>query len=393
MKVLFLSASTGGGHAKAAEAVMEVMKMKDSDFTGQVVDTLKHISPIIDRLVVGAYLKTVKITPRIYGKFYKLSESGENITDITKTFNKLMAVKLVDFINEYAPSVIVCTHTFPLQMLSSLKLKGIVSIPVIGIVTDFVNHLFWRLDGVDAFIVAHEYIKNDMVKAGMPKERIHTLGIPVSQVFLGKKDRQQLTQELGLKNKLTMLVMGGSLGFGKFKDVFSSLLKCNRDIQIIAVTGYNKKLEKELKAMADNHSKDTKILGYSDRISDLMDVSDFIITKPGGVTVSEALVKKLPILIMSPIPGQEERNARFLTNTGVAAQIYRNEDLENVFCQVLDNPLRLRHMHEMAEYLAKPKASEAIADLIENISGQRNILLAKTGFPSLPLSFKPSSLT
>ena len=156
MKVLFLSAATGGGHAKAAEAVMEVMKMRHPGFSGQLVDTLKHISPVVDKLVVGTYLRTVKNTPRIYGEFYKLSEARENITDITKTFNKLMAVKLVDFINEYAPSVIVCTHTFPLQMLSSLKQKGVVTIPVIGIVTDFVNHLFWKLHGVDAFIEPHE---------------------------------------------------------------------------------------------------------------------------------------------------------------------------------------------------------------------------------------------
>lgn len=393
MKVLFLSASTGGGHTKAAEALMEVMKIRQPGFTGQVVDTLKHISPMIDKLVVGTYLKTVKNTPRIYGKFYKLSETGDNIKDLSKTFNKLMAVKLVDFINEYDPSVIVCTHPFPLQMLSSLKQKGIVTIPVIGIVTDFSNHLFFKLDGVDAFIVAHEYIKNDMIKAGMPGEKIHTLGIPVSQTFLQKNDRFQLTQELGLKNKLTMLVMGGSLGFGEFRDIFDSLLKCDRDIQIIAVAGHNKKLEKELKVMADGSLKDIKILGYTNRISDLMDVSDFIITKPGGVTISEALVKKLPILIMSPIPGQEERNARFLTVAGAAVHIFRNEDLDSLFCQVLDNPLRLRHMREMAEYLAKPHASEAIADLIEYMSGQRNILLAKSGFPSLPLSFKPSSLT
>lgn len=393
MKVLFLSASTGGGHAKAAEAVMESMKQRYPDFTGQVVDTLKHISPILDKLVIGTYLKTVKNTPRIYGKFYNLSESDENITDITKTFNKLISSRLLSFINEYAPSVIVCTHTFPLQMLSSLKQKGVVSIPVIGVVTDFVNHLFWKLDGVDAFIVAHDYIKNDMIKMGISAEKIYTYGIPVSQKFLEKKDRLQLAGDLGVKNKLTLLLMGGSLGFGEFKSVFTSLLKCSRDMQIIAVTGHNRKLENELKALSEASPKDTKILGYTDRISDLMDVSDFVITKPGGVTISEALVKKLPILIMSPIPGQEERNARFLTNSGAVARIFRNEDLDSLFCQVLDNPLRLKHMCEMAEFLAKPNASNKIADLIENISCHRNILLAKTGFPSLPLSFKPSSLT
>ncbi len=393
MKILFLTASMGGGHAKAAEAVMETMEMRCPGFSGQIVDTLKYISPVVDKLVTGAYLKTVTTTPGIYGKFYKLSEMDENITDITKSFNKLMSYKLFGFINEYAPAAVVCTHTFPLQMLSSLKRKGMLQVPVIGVVTDFVNHFFWKLDGVDAFIVAHEYIRNDMIKMGIPGEKIHTLGIPVARNFLVHKDRSRLARELGLKNKLTMLIMGGSLGLGGVEKVFKSLLECGRDIQIIAVTGYNAKLEEKLKKIAAGSLKDVKIYGYTDRVSDLMDISDFVITKPGGLTVSEALVKKLPILIMSPIPGQEERNARFLTNTGAAARIFRYEDLDSLFCQILDNPLRLRHMHEMAEYLAKPNASEEIAGLVESISGQRNILLAKTGFPSLPLSFKPSSLT
>lgn len=393
MKILFLSASTGGGHTKAAEAVMESMGKKHPDFRGLVVDTLKYISPMMDRIITGTYLKTVKNTPQIYGQFYKLSEKEERITDITRTFNKLISHKLLGLIDEYAPTVIVCTHTFPVQMLSSLKLKGKITIPVIAIVTDFVNHLFWKLDGVDAFVVAHDYIRNDMVKMGIPESKIFTYGIPVSQKFLYKKDRGQLMKELGLKNKPTMLVMGGSLGFGEMGKVFSSLLACSRDVQIIVVTGYNKKLENRLRILSTRSQKDVSVFGYTDRISDLMDVSDFVITKPGGVTIAEALVKNLPIILMSPIPGQEERNARFLTNTGVAARIFRHEDLDGLFCQILDNPLRIKHMREMGSYLAKPDAGDSIADLIENISGQRNILLAKAGFPSLPLSFNPSSLT
>jgi len=393
MKILFLSASTGGGHTKAAEAIMESLGKKHPGFSGLVVDTLKYISPMIDRIITGTYLKTVKNTPQIYGQFYKLSEKEERITDISRTFNRLISHKLLGLIDEYDPTVIVCTHTFPFQMLSCLKLKGKIAVPVIGIVTDFSNHLFWKLDGVDAFVVAHEYIKNDMVKMGIPGNKIFTYGIPVSLKFLQKKNRAQLTQELGLKNKPTMLVMGGSLGFGDVGNVFSSLLKCSRDIQVIAVTGHNKKLENRLKTLANRSSKDVTVFGYTDRISDLMDVSDFVITKPGGITIAEALVKNLPIILMSPIPGHEERNARFLTNTGVAARIFRHEDLDGMFCQILDNPLRLKHMREMGAYLAKPDAGDSIADLIENISGQRNILLAKTGFPSLPFSFNPSNLT
>jgi UDP-N-acetylglucosamine:LPS N-acetylglucosamine transferase len=393
MKVLFLSASTGGGHTKAAEAIMECMDRKHPDFKGLVVDTLKYISPMMDKIITGTYLNTVKNTPQIYGQFYKLSEREERITDITKTFNKLVSHKLLGLIEDYRPTVIICTHTFPVQMLSSLKLKGRLDIPVVAIVTDFANHMFWKLDGVDAFVVAHDYIKNDMVKMGIPETKVFTYGIPVSPRFLQRKDRTRLLKELGLKNKPTMLVMGGSLGFGEVGSVFNSLLKCSRDIQIIAVTGYNKKLENRLKLIGKKTTKSVKVFGYTDNISDLMDVSDFVITKPGGITIAEALVKNLPIILMSPIPGQEEKNARFLTNTGAAARIFRHDDLDSLFCQILDNPLRIKHMREMGSYLAKPDASDSISELIENLSGQRNILLAKTGFPSLPLSFKPSSLT
>lgn len=393
MKVLFLSASTGGGHTKAAEAIIERMYMKNQDFEGKIVDALKYINPFVDRLITGTYLAAIRNTPGIYGQFYGWAEKKENITNITKNFNRLVSNKLTRLINDYKPEVIVCTHTFPVQMLSVLKKRGKISIPVIAVVTDFVSHLFWKLDGVDAFVVAHAYIKSDMVKMGIEESRIFVYGIPVSADFLLNKDRETILGKLGLKNKTTILLMGGSLGLGDVRKTLKSLLKSKRDLQIIAVAGHNKKLEIQLMAMASRFKKDVIIYGFTDRISDLMDVSDFIITKPGGVTISEALVKGIPIILMSPIPGQEERNAAFLTNTGAAARIYRNDDMEGMLCQILDNPLRIRHMKEMAQYLAKPEAGDSIITLIEKMSDQGNILLAKTGFPSLPVSFKPSSLT
>jgi processive 1,2-diacylglycerol beta-glucosyltransferase len=353
---------------------VEYMKRKVPGSEALIVDSLKYISPFVDRLIVGTYLNTVKRTPNIYGKLYKLSETDESISDMTKTFNKLLSYRLFDFINNYNPSVIVCTHTFPLQMLSNLKRKGKIPMPVIGIVTDFVNHLFWKLEGIDAFIVAHDYIRNDMIKMGISKDKIFTYGIPVAGDFLKRRDRSSLLYEFELQNKLTLLIMGGSLGFGEVRDIFASLLECNRDIQIIAVTGQNRKLKSQLEELSFNTEKNVKILSYSDRISDLMDVSDFIITKPGGVTISEALVKKLPILVISPIPGQEEKNARFLINTGVAAQLIHNEDMDSIFCQIMDNPIRVKHMTEMAGCLAKPKASEEIVNLIVKMAIQSESL-------------------
>lgn len=366
MKVLLLTAATGGGHGKAAEALAGSLGHKHPDWETVIVDSLKCISPIVDKLIVGAYLNTVQNVPNLYGRLYDLSERDRAIADLSRAFNKLLSYRLCSYIDTCKPSVIVCTHTFPLQMLSNLKCINRINIPVIGIVTDFVSHLFWKLDGVDALVVSHRHIKEDMMRLGIPGAVIHTFGIPISAAFHEKKERNLLRKEFGLRDKPTMLIMGGSLGFGEVRNIFGSLLNCSRDIQLIAVTGRNEKLKNQLEALSVGCGKTVRILGYTNRIHDLMDMADYIITKPGGVTISEALVKKLPILIIPPIPGQEERNARFLEGKGAAFRLTNDESLEKVLYPLMDNPLKVQHMKETAGLLARPNAGDDIIRLIES---------------------------
>ena len=379
MKVLLLTAATGGGHAKAAEALAESLERKHPEWETVTVDSLKCISPIVDRLVVGAYLSTVKNAPNLYGRFYDLSERDRTITDLSRAFNKLLSYRLCSYIDACRPSAIICTHTFPLQMLSNLKCMNRINIPVVGIVTDFVSHLFWKLEGVDALVVSHRLIKEDMMKLGIPGSIIHTYGIPVSAAFYETRERKQLRNELGLQDKPTLLIMGGSLGFGEVRNIFESLLKCGRDLQLIAVAGRNEKLKIQLEVLSRSYSKNVRVLGYTNRIHDLMDISDFIITKPGGVTISEALVKRLPILIMPPIPGQEERNARFLESKGAAVRLVDDESLEKVLYQLMDSPLKVQHMKEIAGLLARPNAGEDIIGLIESLVCVQGCLIKENG--------------
>lgn len=368
MDALFLTVSTGSGHIKAAEAVKECIEDRFQNSRTLIIDTLKYVSPLADRLIVGGYLQTVKRIPKIYGKLYNMAELNENLTDFCKNINRLFSDKLCSIIDDFQPSVIVCTHTVPVHMLSYLKKKGTVSVPVIAVVTDYTNHLFWKHDNIDAYIAAHDCIKRDMVSMGIREESIYTYGIPVSGKFLQKKDRKRILEELKLKDKLTVLLMGGSLGLGEVPEVFQSLLNCKRNLQIIAITGNNSRLKSKLESYCLNTDKEVRILGYTDRVADYMDASDLIITKPGGMTVSEALVKELPILIMSPIPGQEERNAHFLVNSGAAARILPGDDIDSILCQILDNPLRMKQMKEMARCIARPNAGGDIANLLEKLT-------------------------
>lgn len=367
MNILFLTAATGGGHVKAAEALMEHMEKQLPGCRTRLIDALKFINPLIDRLITGTYLSTVKALPGLYGKFYDLSEKDETITKLVRGLNSLLSRRLLQLFQGDMPDAVICTHTMPLQMMARLKKKGLVNIPVIGIVTDYTNHFFWKLDAIDAFIVAHECIKDDMVKMGLRPSSIHVCGIPVSERFSkNNADRRICLAKLGLSNKPTVLVMGGSLGLGNIELVFRSLLYIKQDLQIVVVTGNNKKLQQQLEAFSQGYDN-IRILGYTERVSELMSAANLIITKPGGITISEALVKKLPICIIDPIPGQEERNAKFLRNSGAAFRLTNRDDLEYLLEHTLFKPNVLKRMSEAAGKLAKPNACEEIAELVERL--------------------------
>lgn len=367
MKILILYVSVGTGHMKAAEALKESIEKQFRGWEVDILDTLKYISPIIDKIVVNSYLGTLKKSPKLYSMLYTASGSGTGIYDMSKALNKILSYKLKSLLKEYKPSAVVCTHPFPMQMLSSFKERHQVNIPTVAILTDYVVHSLWLDKGMDAFVVANEIMKSEMILRGVPSNIIYPYGIPVSPKFLHTTDKLTLRKEFGLDNKFTILVMGGGMGFGNIESTIASLLECDTDIQIIAVTGTNHRLKAQLEALSANSSKKILILSYTDRINELMDVSDLLITKPGGMTVSEALVKGLPIFIISPVPGQEEGNASFLIRSGVANKIENSQDLMSVLSQVANDPIRLECMRSSSKLLGKPNSADDIAALLDRL--------------------------
>ncbi|PNT90877.1 MGDG synthase family glycosyltransferase [Clostridium thermosuccinogenes] len=368
MDVLFLSVSTGGGHLKAAEAIKNVVEEKYPGSRTLIVDTLDYINPAVNKLIVGGYLGLLKSTPRVYGKLYDLAESKEGLHELYTAANTLLAIKLGRLIDDFMPSIIICTHIFPLRMLSCLKRRGKAKMPVVAVITDYVSHSLWVHNNINAYIVPNDQVKNEMIMRGISAELIYPCGIPIDKRFARKKNRDSLLRELGLEDRFTVLIMGGSLGLGKLYSVFDALLNNSRDIQIIAITGYNEKLKKQLENISSVSDKKIRIFSYTDKISDLMDISDLIITKPGGMTSAEALAKGLPMLITSVIPGQEERNARFLVNNGAAVKISDHSSINSVIDNIIANPSCIESMRKRAYKLAKPNSAEDIAALLEELS-------------------------
>ena len=365
MNVLYLSISMGAGHWKAAEALQEYVEQRYPNSKSLVVDTFKYINPIVHKIIVDGYLGIIRSIPSAYGVLYRMSERMDNINKLSNALSKVFSYKLLKLIKDFNPSIIVCTHPFPLQIVSCLKKEKKINIPSIAILTDYVNHPFWFLDNIESYIVAHEQIKQDMVNTGIPENRIYTFGIPVSKTFLKKSPKEKLLEKYGLENKFTALIMGGSLGFGDIEKVFLGFLESKKDIQLIVVTGKNKKLRYKLQSHISKYNKKVLLAGYTDEVNNLMDIADLIVTKPGGMTISEALVKELPIFIMSPIPGQEERNSFFLTSNGAAEKIYTEKDVQELINTVLNNPNKLINMKEKSKKLSNPNSGYEIVNLME----------------------------
>ncbi len=199
MKILILSVSAGGGHSHAAEALQSYIKLNNNEAEITVIDTLKYINPLIDKVIIGSYLKTLKVTPSLFGKLYDHSEDDEGLaTVISSNFNKIMTYKLSPLIDEFNPDVIICTHPFPAEMISIMKNKGKLSIPSLTILTDYAPHSFWIQEYTDAYVVSNSDMIDEMVARNVPKNKIFDFGIPVSPSFLKKYDKERTLKELGL---------------------------------------------------------------------------------------------------------------------------------------------------------------------------------------------------
>lgn len=190
MDVLYLSISMGAGHLRAAEALKEYVDEMYPDSRSLVIDTFKYINPLVHKVFVDGYLNIVRSIPYAYGALYRMSEQMDNMNKLSHALSKLFSYKLMKLIEEFKPSIIVCTHPFSLQIVSCLKKEGKITIPCIGILTDYVNHPFWFHDNIEAYVVAHDNIKHDMITSGIPEHRIYSFGIPVSKVFLQKNQKR-----------------------------------------------------------------------------------------------------------------------------------------------------------------------------------------------------------
>ena len=368
--ILVVTASMGSGHNKAANAVAEAIKRKYPVNKINVIDFMSTETAYFNSLVKGIYLKMLDHTPSVYEFFYKFTSDSTKGSTIQSVFAHAMKKDMRELIKKYEADMVICTHPFPCAAASYLKQTGEINIPLITVMTDFCVHQFWLYKNIDIYFTANDLLKKEMVNQGLLEERIFVTGIPVGYNFRVDYNRDDLLAKFKLeKDKPVALIMGGGLGLGGVKNALCQLEHLEKDIQILVITGANVALWSEMNEYAQHSKHKIFVWGYSHNIQEFMSVATFLISKPGALTISEALTRELPMILHDPIPGPEVDNAKFVSDNGAAIWVKHQDTLDAVVREVLSDATILPKLRNNAKVLKKPYASDNIADVIANMLG------------------------
>ena len=393
MRVLIATVTAGGGHLAAAAALEEAWRSRRPDDTVEWIDLITFFSPLHKKIYTTGYVKLVERAPELWGMLFDKTDNPKvvrRLAKLSRAFPGSSRKKFVRYLKQFKPDAVLCTHFAQLEILGSLqtseggvprRLNRIEKMGargtrpsenwkppfVVSVVTDFEAHALWMDACVDLYCVAAEETRARLLARGVPPENTVVTGIPIAAKFSPEPDARIVRKTLGLRDKLpVLLVLSGGFGMGPVAEILAELDKAPQPFQTVVVTGRNEKLRRDLASRTRRHP--TQVLGFATNMHELMAVADLIITKPGGLTVSEALALGKPLFILNPIPGQEAANSDFLLEHGAAAKVNRVEDLPFRIEQLLGSK-RLAEMAKAAKALGHPQSAITVCrEVVKRLS-------------------------
>lgn len=366
--LVLLSVSAGAGHIRAAEALKATADRTYPDLHTIHIDIMELVPDHFRKLYADSYIHVVKHHPALWGYLYRLADRqnvDSKLNQMRSAIERLNTRKLGKTLKKLKPDHVICTHFLPAGLLARRIKKGKFSTPVWVLDTDFDIHTMWIYEGMEGYFAASEEVAWRMHDRGVPFERIYMTGIPIMPAFQQPLDRIACAREIGIHpQKMTFLLMSGGAGLGGIDALAERLLCLPGDFQMIALAGKNDALLQSLKKLAESYPQRLFPFGFTTTIERLMAASDLAITKPGGLTTSECLSMNLPMIVVSPIPGQEERNADYLLEHGVALKAYDVAGLEYRVNRLLQHPQRLTDMRRRMQKIGKPQAAADILRIV-----------------------------
>ena len=374
MKALILTISTGQGHHATGQAIENAFRERGVEC--ETLDAYEYIEPILSDLVSKGYLLSTAYAKRISSKLYDIilkKNKPLKKYSVPKMTSTVWAKDLKTYIEETNPDVIICTHVLSSLLVNIMKEREWIQGVTVGVVTDFTVHPLWEeARFLDYYVTPSDLLEFQMERKGLDIEKMLPIGIPIKPKFSERMDKMEARAKLGLDlHKHTILLMSGSMGYGHIDDSIEKLDRLNIDFQVIVICGNNARMYKKVKALTTQKRFD--IYGYVDNVDVMMDAADCIITKPGGITTSEAIAKGLPMIMVNPIPGHEMRNAEFMLNNGLSLYATKSFPLDEAVFSLFQHPERIALLRATIEIYARQNSAENLCNfLIKTIEKKKN---------------------
>ena len=371
-KVLILSASAGTGHVRAADALLRVCQKHPGVGEVQHWDMLKYTTRLFRHIYSQVYLDLINKAPRMLGWIYDTFDTPWRNEKMRMAFEKFNAGPFLKAAMAFQPDHIICTHFTPASLLGWLYEKGRIPVKPAIVVTDYDCHAMWLNRTYQQYFVLLDETREFLVQLGIDPGRITMSGIPIDPVFMEIKSRAAVCRKLGLADDIfTILISAGGYGVGPVEALLTELLKITRPVQLVVIAGRSEELKQQIDQMAARQSRNSSArvipVGFTSLMDEYMTAADLLLGKPGGLTTSEAMAKNLPLCIVNPIPGQEERNSAHLLELGVAIRSNNLPALAWKIQKIIDDPQRLARMRDNTRRLAHPEAAETIVNTVMNL--------------------------
>ncbi len=381
-RILILHASVGAGHTRAAKAVAEALKLEAPGVEAVVVDVMDLARPSFRKAYGDGYLKLVEKAPALFGLLFDLTDGDARPKSagdrLRRAIQRWGAGELLSLVEDGRWDAIVNTHFLAPELIAALRQRGRSDVPQLTVVTDYDAHRIWAQDPTERYCVGSKTAAASLIARGVPERAISLTGIPVMPAFSLPADRQAARREFGLSGAYPVVVQAsGGHGVGPVEETFRSLLASTIPSEIVVVCGRNEAAKKRLAGIRPPHRHRVKVVGFTERMRELMSVADVLVTKPGGLTVSEALACALPMALVSPIPGQEVRNADWLLENGAAVKTNSPAALTGKIEDLLSSDTRIDEMRRKAKALGRPRAAFEVARLAVELARGRSEAAAR----------------
>ena len=367
-RVLLLSASSGAGHVRAAQALEKAFSAR-GDCVVEHIDALQHVSKLFQRIYDKTYISMVRRAPELMGILYERTDQPWHHPRRRLALDRLNTRPMIRLLKRVQPDLCVATHFLPAEIIAWLIAKRKLLAHDAIVVTDYDVHAMWLCRTVDRYYVAIEEAAEYLARIGVPREKLRVTGIPIDPLFAAPVNRAEARRHLGLDADATViLVAAGGYGIGPVEQLVKDLLSLQRPWQIAAIAGKAEKIKKRLEEVAreagklETGSPRLCPVGFTTEMDRYMAAADLMVGKAGGLTTSEALARALPMALIEPIPGQEERNADHLLEAGAAIRCNNLPAAAWKIAVLLDDQARLTRMRDAARSLGRPGAAAVIAE-------------------------------